>query len=121
MQEVAPDVWLIPLLPRYGVNAYLIGDVIVDAGAGGMGKKVVSAVADREIRAHAITHAHGDHLGGSKHILETLGLPYWAPAGDAAAVEVGRVDVAESWLKPLMSLGAKFDPLPIDRRLNEGD
>lgn len=121
MNEVAPDVWQIPLLPRHGVNAYLIGDVIVDAGVKGMGKKVVSAVADREIRAHALTHAHGDHIGGSKHVLETLSLPFWAPANDAADIETGRQVVAESWLKPVMGLGAKFDPLPVDRRLQEGD
>src|SRR3954447_13246032 len=121
MNQVAPDVWQIPLLPRNGVNAYLIGDVIVDAGAKGMGKKVVAAVADHEIRAHAITHAHGDHLGGSEHVLEALGLPFWVPAGDAAAVEAGRQVVADTWLKPAMSLGAKFDPLPIGRRLSEGD
>src|SRR5438270_9880751 len=104
MNEVAPDVWQIPLLPRNAVNAYLVGDVIVDAGAKGMGKKVVEAVAAHDIRAHAITHAHGDHLGGSKHVLETLGLPYWVPAGDIAAVEAGRMVVAESAVKPLMNM-----------------
>jgi hydroxyacylglutathione hydrolase len=121
MHEVAPDLWQIPLLPRHCVNAYLIGDVIVDAGAKGMGKKVVDAVSAHETRAHAITHAHGDHIGGSKHVLETLGLPFWVPANDAAAVEAGRQVVAESRFKPLVSLGAKFDALPIDRRLQEGD
>ena len=121
MNEVAPDVWQIPLLPRHAVNAYLLGDVIVDAGAKGMGKKVVQAVDGHGVSAHAITHAHGDHLGGSKHVLETLGLPFWVPANDAAAVEAGRMVVAESLVKPLMNLGAKFDPLPVDRRLQEGD
>src|SRR3954447_783692 len=121
MHQVAPDVWQIPLLPRHGVNAYLIGDVIVDAGTGGMGKKVVEAVDGHEIRAHAITHAHGDHLGGSKHVLETLGLPFWVPADDAPAVEAGRQVVAETWLKPVMSLGAKFVALPVARPLQEGD
>jgi len=121
MNQVAPDVWQIPLLPRNAVNAYLVGDVIVDAGAKGMGKKVVGAVAEHDIRAHAITHAHGDHLGGSKHVLETLGLPYWVPADDVAAVEAGRMVVAESPVKPLMNMGAKFDPLHVDRPLQEGD
>ena len=121
MNQVAPDVWQIPLLPRNAVNAYLIGDVIVDAGVKQHGKKVVAALEGHDIRAHAITHAHGDHLGGSKHVLETLGLPYWVPANDAPAVEAGRFVIAESPVKPLMNMGAKFDPLPVDRRLQEGD
>jgi glyoxylase-like metal-dependent hydrolase (beta-lactamase superfamily II) len=119
--QVAEDVWQIPLLPRNGVNAYLIGDVIVDAGAKGMGKKVVAAVDGRSIRAHALTHAHGDHIGGSKHVIDTLGVPFWAPAGDADDVEAGRQVVADSPLRPLLRLGAKFAPLPVARRLQEGD
>ena len=32
MNQLADDVWQIPLAPRNGVNAYLVGDVLVDAG-----------------------------------------------------------------------------------------
>ena len=34
MQTIAPDVHRIALLPRDGLNAYLLGDVLVDAGFG---------------------------------------------------------------------------------------
>jgi hydroxyacylglutathione hydrolase len=32
MFEVADDVWQLPLVPRDGINAYLVGDVLVDTG-----------------------------------------------------------------------------------------
>src|SRR6476620_731748 len=121
MHQVAEDVWQIALLPRNGVNAYLVGDVVVDAGVKQHAKKVVSAVAGRSIRAHAITHAHGDHVGGSKGVVDALGVPFWCPAGDAADVERGHVTTAESRLRPLLDKGNDFDAVPLARRLQEGD
>ena len=32
MREIAPDVFHVPLSPRDAVNAYVIGDVLVDTG-----------------------------------------------------------------------------------------
>jgi hypothetical protein len=31
MRQIADDVWYVPLAPRDGVNAYILGDVLVDA------------------------------------------------------------------------------------------
>ncbi|MFL5845739.1 MAG: MBL fold metallo-hydrolase [Solirubrobacteraceae bacterium] len=121
MHQVAEDVWQIPLLPRNGINAYVIGDVLVDAGAKPQAGKVLKAVAGRSIATHAITHAHGDHVGGSKRVVEALGVPFWCGAGDAPAVEAGRAVIAESRVKPLMKAGAAFDAVPVARRLQEGD
>jgi glyoxylase-like metal-dependent hydrolase (beta-lactamase superfamily II) len=121
MHQLAEDVWQIPLLPRNGVNAYLLGDVLVDAGVKQHAKKLVKAVAGRTVSAHAITHAHGDHVGGSKGVVDALGVPFWCPAGDVAAVESGRQVIAESPIKALMKAGAKFDSVPIARVLQEGD
>ena len=121
MHQIAEDVWQIPLLPRNGVNAYVIGDVLIDAGAKPQAGKILKALAGRSISAHAITHAHGDHVGGSKKIVDALGVPFWCPAGDANDVEAGRQTIAESPVKPLMNAGAKFDSVPIARRLQEGD
>lgn len=121
MHQVAEDVWQIPLAPRNCVNAYLVGDVVVDAGSKGLARKVIAAVAGRSVAAHAITHAHGDHVGGSKRVVDALGVPFWCPAGDADDVEAGRQVVADTWARPLMSAGAKFDAVPVARRLQEGD
>lgn len=121
MHQIAEDVWQLPLMARNGINAYLLGDLLVDAGTKGHAKKIVSALGGRTIAAHAITHAHGDHVGGSERVIEALGIPFWCPAGEAADVEAGRPTVAETWAKPLMSAGAKIPSPPIARRLQEGD
>ena len=42
MHEIAPDVFHLPLTPRNGVNAYLIGDVLVDTGLRTSAKKIVA-------------------------------------------------------------------------------
>jgi glyoxylase-like metal-dependent hydrolase (beta-lactamase superfamily II) len=121
MNQVAERVWQIAVMPRNGVNTYLLGDVIVDAGYKSSGKKVVEALRGRDVRAHAITHAHPDHVGGSAHVCRTLGVPFWCPAGDADAVRAGAAFPAESRLRPLLDRGRSFDPVEIVRELREGD
>jgi glyoxylase-like metal-dependent hydrolase (beta-lactamase superfamily II) len=121
MHQVADGVWQIPVMPRNGVNTYLLGDVIVDAGYAGSGKKVVKALAGRTVAAHAITHAHPDHIGGSAHVCRELGVPFWCPAGDADAARAGESVPAESRLKPLLDRGRKFDRVDVARELRAGD
>jgi glyoxylase-like metal-dependent hydrolase (beta-lactamase superfamily II) len=121
MLEVAQGVWQLPLAPRQSVNAYLVGDVLVDAGTAGMGKKLPGRLAGRPVAAHAITHAHPDHVGGSKAVVDALGVPFWCPSGDAAAVEAGMSVPGESKLKPVLSRGSGFPSVPIARQLDEGD
>ena len=113
--------WQVPLTPRNGVNTWLIGDVIVDAGTAGMGKKLPEKLAGRTVSAHAITHAHADHVGGSAYVCRELGVPFWAPAGDAPAVRAGRVVPANSILKPLLDPNRSFEPVDVARELREGD
>jgi glyoxylase-like metal-dependent hydrolase (beta-lactamase superfamily II) len=121
MHQVAEDIWQHSVMPRNGINVYVVGDVLVDAATKQHAGGILKALAGRNITAHTITHAHPDHVGGSKKVAEGLGVPFWAPAGDAADVEAGRLTVAESWARPVLSLGAKFDAVPVARRLQEGD
>jgi hydroxyacylglutathione hydrolase len=121
MRQVADGVWQIPLMPRDAVNAYVLGDVLVDAGYGNHGKKLVGMLAGRTITAHALTHAHPDHVGGSKAVVDALGVPFWAPDGDAAACEAGQAVQKESRVKRLVERTARFPPVKVDRRLREGD
>jgi glyoxylase-like metal-dependent hydrolase (beta-lactamase superfamily II) len=121
MEQVADDVWQVALTPRDGINAWILGDVLVDAGVAPMGKKLAGRVADRSIAAHTLTHAHPDHVGGSAAVVKALGVPFWVGAGDADAVSAGRSVVAEGRLKPVMGLGNGFKPVEIARRLTEGD
>jgi glyoxylase-like metal-dependent hydrolase (beta-lactamase superfamily II) len=72
MRRVAEDVFHIPLSPRDGVNAYLLGDVVVDAGLKGGGKRLVRALQGHAVGAHALTHAHGDHVGSVDALAEAL-------------------------------------------------
>jgi len=121
MREVAEGVWHVPLMTRDAVNAYVLGDVLVDAGTAGMGKKLPGKLGGHTIAAHTLTHAHPDHAGGSKAVVDALGVPFWVPAGDAQAVEQGRTVAPPGRLKGLIEAGGKFKTVPIERRLQEGD
>jgi len=121
MKQIADDVWHLPLAPRESVNAYLIGDVLVDAGTPPMGRKLVRTLQGRTVAGHTVTHAHADHVGGSRAVVDGLGVPFFAPAGDAPAIEAGRQVPADNALKPVFGALGRFKPVPIARRLQEGD
>lgn len=121
MHQVAEDVWHIPLAPRNAVNAYLLGDVVVDAGTKGMAKRVLKAVAGRGVTAHAITHAHPDHVGGSRAVVDALSVPFWAPVGDAEAAGAGEPARADSPWRGVLSMGSRFAAVTAERELRQDD
>ncbi len=116
LARVADDIFQLSLLPRGGINAYLVGDVLVDAGLGIHGRGIAKAVSDRAVKTHLLTHAHGDHVGGSKTVSEALGVPVWCGAGDAEAVRAGKV-VAASRVQALFN----WKPVQVARELSQGD
>lgn len=125
MQEIAKDVYLIPLFPRHMVNAYLIGDVLIDAGIRSSGKRILKELNGKKLSAHAITHAHADHQGASAFICKTLGIPYWCGLGDKEMAESG--DLSSAYPNPDMLI-ARFQQRfwvgeghPVARTLQEGD
>jgi hydroxyacylglutathione hydrolase len=89
MERIAADVHRIPLMPRDAVNAYLLGDVLVDSGYGSSAKRLVAAAREHGVGVHAITHAHPDHVGSSAAVAGAFGVPVWAGARDAPQVEAG--------------------------------
>jgi hydroxyacylglutathione hydrolase len=121
MRRVAEDVFQIALSPRDGVNAYLLGEVVVDAGTKGAGRRLVRALQGHAVGAHALTHAHPDHAGGSKRVVDAFEVPVWVGERDRADVESGRPLIADSWAKPAMSRLARYKPVPVARGLREGD
>src|SRR3954462_1283185 len=120
MHQIAEDVFMISVLPRCGINAYLIGDVLVDSGIKQTAKKLLGELEGRPVGAHAVTHAHYDHVGGSKRVMDALDVPMWAPAGDAAEVTSGKPVVADTLFKPVAKNGT-WDGVPVHRKLSEGD
>ena len=95
MKEVAPGVHLLAGRPRDAINVHLIGGVLVDAATRHAARRILRQLRGRPVRAPALTHAHADHQGSARGVREALGLPLWAPAGEAEAVR-GRVGHARS-------------------------
>ncbi len=125
MNKIAEDVYLIQLFPRYSVNAYVIGDTLIDAGIRSSGKHILKEIQSKEINRHALTHAHSDHQGASAFICKTLNIPYWCSEGDKEIAESG--DITSSYPNPNHPI-ARFQKrfwvgpgYPVERALKEGD
>ena len=125
MRVVADDVWRLALMPRNAINAYLIGDVLVDTGIKQSASKIAGMLEGRSISAIALTHAHGDHAGAMKRLAAQLGVPVWCGAADREAAETGRLVLSSTAARPGLSTvanaAAGFDGTPVARTLAEGD
>lgn len=123
MIEVAPNVQLLRGTPKFGINIYLVGDVLVDAGTRLAGRRIFAQIAGRKVSAHALTHAHPDHQGASREVCERLGIPLWCGAGDADAMESGDWDrvLPVNWNTKLQHRFWTGPAHPVARRLTEGD
>jgi hydroxyacylglutathione hydrolase len=124
VKEVADGVWKLSGLPPNAINVFLVGDVLVDAATRHARRRIMRQLAGREVRAHALTHAHPDHQGASHEVCERLGIPLWCGEGDADAAErpelmrdrqpgasINRL-IWRAWAGP----GQR-----VERRLHEGD
>lgn len=122
MLRLSDDVFQIALVPRSGINAYLVGDVLVDAGTPRHGGRILSALVGHPVRSHVVTHAHIDHAGSTRRVTEALDIPVWAGAVDAADVESGRPPVPMSGVAGRVGerMG-RFPAATVSRRLEAGD
>ncbi|MBV9213429.1 MAG: MBL fold metallo-hydrolase, partial [Actinobacteria bacterium] len=123
MRMLAQDVYQLRGFPPNAINVYLVGDVLVDAGSRHAGGRIARQLEGREVRAHALTHAHPDHQGASAEICTKLGIPYWVGEGDVPAAEDGDM-VSRQPSHPMPRLSAKAfggPGHPVDRALHEGD
>lgn len=124
MREVAPDVWMIGLR---GVNAYVVGDVLVDSGWPGSAKRIRSALGAHGLTKHVLTHAHPDHMGASAVLCEELGLEFMAGRADVAVAEDPGLMARDFVPLPRNPVGDAFMRLSsgpgrkVDRALDEGD
>lgn len=126
MKQLAPGVTqLSGALPiPNAINTYLVGDVLVDAGARFDGKRILRQLAGRNLTAHALTHAHPDHQGASELVCRAFGVPFWVGERDVAKAERPELIRSE---QPANSVNTMFFKTmagpgrPVDRRLAEGD
>lgn len=122
MRELADGVFHLPLMPRAGVNAYLVGDVLVDAGFSWQAGRVLAEVRGRIVRSHVLTHAHVDHAGGTRKVVDALGVPVLAGERDLPAAHSGRPEMGFRGVleKPGNAYGS-FPAVPQATGLREGD
>ena len=125
MRTIADAVSQLPLTPRNGINAYLIGDVLVDTGIEQSADKIAGMLEGRSLSAIALTHAHGDHAGSVRRLADRFGVPVWCGERDREAAETGRLVVAPALKRPrltaLANATAGFAGVPVARTLAEGD
>jgi glyoxylase-like metal-dependent hydrolase (beta-lactamase superfamily II) len=88
-RTVARDVIHFPLMPRNAVNAFLIEDVLIDAGTKCSSSQLMRFLKGLELNAHALTHAHADHQGGSKVVCTNFKVPLWCSSLEKERAESG--------------------------------
>ncbi|MFC9691112.1 MBL fold metallo-hydrolase [Kribbella sp. NPDC056951] len=121
MRQLAEGVGQLLGRPPHFMNAYLVDDVLVDAGTPAAAGRILRQLRGRDVAAHVVTHAHPDHFGSSHAVCEELGIPLWAGADDAEAIETATPVPAAGWLPGMMARGKMPPPHPVSRRLVEGD
>jgi hydroxyacylglutathione hydrolase len=123
LRDIAPGLHLLDGTPKYGFNVYLMGDVIVDSATKRAAGRILRQVRDRQVGAHAITHAHADHQGSSHRICEALGIPLLCPAGEADGMESGQFAsfVPDGRITRWQLRHWAGPAHPVGRRLREGD
>jgi hydroxyacylglutathione hydrolase len=124
MKQLAPGVWQLKGFPPNAINVYLVEDVLVDAATRRSTRRILRQLAGREVRAHALTHAHPDHQGASDAVCDQLGIPYWVGAADVPLAEdLDKMRTLQA-PHPLNRVIMKYWSGParrVDRHLHEGD
>jgi hydroxyacylglutathione hydrolase len=124
MTELAPGVELLTGFPKYGINWFLVGDVLIDAGGKIDKGRILKQLRGRDVTAHALTHAHPDHQGASHAVCTELGIPFWVHRDDVEVAEDPSLILKRQPPRPLNRLMYKMFAGPahkVDRVLEEGD
>lgn len=103
------------------INAYLVEDVLVDAGTPAARRRISRQLRGQRISAHVVTHAHPDHFGSSHAICEEFDLPLLAGQRDIEAIETATPVSAPGRLPKLLSHMKMPPPHPVKQGLKEGD
>lgn len=121
--KVAPDVYLLSEFPRRYLNAYIVDDVLVDAGTRWWGQRLVRRLRDHPIRKHVLTHAHPDHQGMSATICDSLNIPLLCHEDERAVVESGKTfsTMPENRMNKLFEHSIAGSGHPVAETVAEGD
>jgi hydroxyacylglutathione hydrolase len=123
MEQLAPDLHVLPSRPAFAFNAYLMGGVLVDAGIRRHYARIRRGLGSVVPTAHALTHGHSDHQGSTHALCEAYGIELWAPAAEADRIASGETDslgvdnVVTRWQQKHW----RGPGHPVARRLHEGD
>jgi hydroxyacylglutathione hydrolase len=125
VKQLADGVWHLNTFPLpNSINAYLVEDVLIDAGTRRSAKGILRQLSGHRVSAHALTHAHPDHQGASHAVCTQLGIPYWVPEGDVDAAEDPSLIGARQPDHPIAQFYVRLftgPGHPVDRQLREGD
>jgi hydroxyacylglutathione hydrolase len=124
MKQLAEGLFQLGGFPPNAINAYLMGDVLIDAATRHSARGILKQLRGHEVRAHALTHAHPDHQGASHAVCEALGIPLWCGEADADAVEDPRLILARMPNQGIGKFSYRFfagPAHPVARKLREGD
>ena len=121
MKRLADGLHMLSGFPPNGINVYLMGDVLVDAGTRHSRRRIFRQLDGHEVKVHALTHAHPDHQGASRAVCERLGLELWCGAQDADAMESGNLGQKDHRINRVITRVWAGPPYPVARRLREGD
>jgi hydroxyacylglutathione hydrolase len=121
IEALADDVLYLRGRPRGLINAYLVGDVLVDAGTPLARRRLLRGLRGHSVRAHALTHAHPDHYGSTHAICEALGIPLWCGEADVSVAEGARPVPGRGRGAAVLARLPLPDPHPVERSLREGD
>jgi glyoxylase-like metal-dependent hydrolase (beta-lactamase superfamily II) len=121
VRQLAHGVHLLLGRPPHLVNAYLVEDVLVDAGTRSARRRITRQLDGRTLAAHVVTHAHPDHFGASHAICERYDVPLWIGRKDAEAVATATPVTGSGFAAAVVSRMRMPAPHPVARGLTEGD
>lgn len=122
IREVAKDVHQIGLAGHL-INAYLIGDVLIDSGYRPSTSPLLRVLEPHKLSAHALTHAHADHQGASHALCQQRKIPMLVHEREVEIFEQGRFE-ENIPQNPITRLQKQFwwgETHPVERALKAGD
>jgi glyoxylase-like metal-dependent hydrolase (beta-lactamase superfamily II) len=104
MQTIADGVIRVPLAPRAGLNAYLLGDaILVDTGMPFHRKRIEKVLPKERLERIVLTHAHVDHAGTVAALSAQQGCEVLCGSADLADLAAG--------VSPPIALGRMMVPI----------